>query len=257
MQLTVTGRHVAVTEPMKNYAREKLSRVLRERPHINEVHVIMDVEKYRHRAELTVRGKNLDLFCQEETADMYASIDLVLSKMERQLRRYKERHLRKHKAHPEHAQRSFAEEESPLQEEPYITNRFAMKPMYLNEALLRMKVERYFFLIFLNADTEEVNLLYRSGPGEATQLEPKKIKGPNRRVTYYLRVFSEHSIQPDMRPRPLRRGKCYIDWLKPEEALGAMIKEGARYRFFLNKSVQNASLVYQQENGTYALIEPR
>ena len=75
MQLIVTGRHVRVTGAMKEYAREKLGRVVTRRPHLNEAHVIMDVQKYRHIAEITVRGKGLELFCRAETPDMYASID--------------------------------------------------------------------------------------------------------------------------------------------------------------------------------------
>ena len=257
MQLTVTGRHVNVTEPMKNYAREKLSHVMRERPHVNEVHIIMDVEKYRHRAELTVRGKNLDLFCQEETGDMYASIDGVLAKMERQLRRFKERHLRKHAAQSERAQHTFPEEASPTPEEPYITNRFAMRPMYLNEALLQMKVESHLFFVFLNEETKEVNLLFKSGPGTLALLSPKKITKQGRTSTYRMSVFDENSIQPDTKPRLLKKGKCDVEWLNPEEALDAMIKEGSRYRFFLNTSVQNACIAYRQASGDYALIEPR
>jgi putative sigma-54 modulation protein len=242
---------------MKNYAREKMTRMLRERPHINEVHVIMDVEKHRHRVELSVRGKNLDLFCKEETVDMYASIDRALSKMERQLRRYKERHLRKHKAQHEPPSEVLLEEKAVEQEEPYIADRFAMKPMFLMEALLQMKVERHLFLIFLNAKTEEVNLLYRSGDGNIAHIEPKKIGKPDSRARYQLSIYGEDSIQPGAKIRPLRKGKHYVDWSTPEEALDIMVREGARYRFFLNRSAQNASLVYQRADGNYALIEPR
>lgn len=257
MQLIVTGRHIDVTEPMKRYAREKLSRIMRDRPHINEVHVIMDVEKYRHRVDLTVRGKNLNLFCREETPDMYASIDGALAKLERQLRRYRERHFRKHKPPPELARGAIPSEEPPDREEPYINQRLAMKPMYFNEALLRMKVERHFFLVFLNAETEMVNLLCRTGDHEIGHLVPKKIKDRGRGAKYQLRVFSEESINPDAKPRLLKKEKRYVEWSTPEEALASMTAEGKKYHFFISTAAQNACVIYQEANGNYALIEPR
>jgi len=256
MQLIVTGRHVDVTEPMKNYAREKLSRIMHDRPHINEIHVIMDVQKYRHRVELSVRGKNLELFCQEETADMYASLDRALAKLDRQLLRYKERHLRKHQPPPGRAQGALPREETAEREAPYIAHRFPMKPMYLSEAFLQMKVERHLFFIFLNAETEEINLLYRRGEHEIGHLVPKKIKGPGQQATFQLRVFSEDSIMPDAQPRPLRKEDSDIAWATPEEALASMLAAGEKYRFFMSTVAENASVVYQQVNGTYALIEP-
>lgn len=255
MQLMVTGRHVAVTEPMKRYAREKLGRIMHERPHINEVHVIMDVEKYRHRVEVAVRGKNLDMFCSEETADMYTSIDRVLMKLERRLRRYKERHTRRHQALP--AREAPAREEAAARDEPYIAQRLPMKPMYLTEALLQMVVERHLFFAFLNAETEQVNLLYRTGEGEIGHLAPRKIKGPDGPALFNLKVFAADSIRPDAKPKVVRSERCPVLWASPEEALDAMIAAGERYRFFMNIEARNACLVYRRANGGYALIESR
>jgi putative sigma-54 modulation protein len=251
----VTGRHIDVTDAMKNYAREKLGRIMHERPHINEVHVIMDVEKYRHRVEVSVRGKNLDLFCREETADMYASIDRVLQKLERQLRRYKERHLKKHQTPPT---RIATPEEVPApRREPYLSERVTMNPMYVTEALLQMKVERHLFFIFLDAETEQVNFLYRMGDGEIGHLEPRKIKGPDQQAKFRLRVFREDDIHADMRLRPSRTETCYVGWATPEGALAAMVAAGEKYRFFMNTAARNACVVYARAGGSYALIEPQ
>jgi putative sigma-54 modulation protein len=256
MQLIVTGRHVDVTEPMKNYAREKLTRIMHERPHINEIHLIMDVQKYRHRVEISVRGKNLELFCREETPDMYASIDRALAKLDRQLCRYKERHLRKHQPPTVRAHGALPQEETAEREEPSIAQRFPIKPMYPSEAFLQMKVGRHLFFIFLNAETEEINLLYRIGAHEIGHLIPRKIKGPDQQARFQLRVFSEDSITPDAKPRSLRTERHDVAWATPEEALAAMVAAGEKYSFFMSTAAENASVVYQQVNGTYALIEP-
>lgn len=256
MKLIVTGRHVDVTEAMKNYAREKLGRIMHERPHINEIHVIMDVEKYRHRVELSARGKNLELFCREETPDMYASIDRALAKLDRQLMRYKERRLRKHQPLPDVAAEGLPTEETAEAEEPSIAHRFSMKVMYPQEAFLQMKTGRHLFFIFLDAETDEVNLLYRLGEGEIGRLAPRKIRGMDEDAKFQLQVVREDSVAPDAKLRPLRKEDYYVAWAAPEEALASMLASGEKYRFFMNTMAETASVVYQQVNGDYALIEP-
>ncbi|MCX6357989.1 MAG: ribosome-associated translation inhibitor RaiA [Candidatus Aureabacteria bacterium] len=253
IQPTVTGRHVDVTNSMKEYAREKLGRVMRERPHLNEVHVIMDVEKYRHRLEVAARGKNLDLFCKEETDDMYTSIDRAVAKLERQLLKFKERHLRKTtKAHAApHAPPPGGETA-----EPVIALRFPMKPMFLNEALLQMKAGSHLFFIFLNADSEQVNFLFQGREGAISLLIPKKIRGMDKDATFSVRVLSEESVSPDARPKLLEKGLHAAPWESPEDALAAMVAAGGKFRFFMNTEAENASVVYQQIGGDYALIEP-
>jgi len=256
MQLMVTGRHVNVTEAMKQYAREKLSRVMHERPHLNEVHLIMDVQKYRHRVEISARGKNLEVFCREETDDMYRSIDSAIAKLDRQLSKYKERHTRRQQKATTPSPPA-PPSEGKGAEEQYLSLRVTMKPMFMGEALLQIKTERHLFFVFLNAETEEVNFLYRSGDGEITHLSPKKIKGMDQPAQFHVRVFREDSITPDAKLRGLRKGSREVEWSSPEDALASMAAQGEKYRFFMNTTAENASAVYRQINGTYAIIEPK
>ena len=104
MQLTVTGRHVEVTEAMKEHARRKLERIALDCPRILGAHLIMDIEKYRHRAEVVLQGPHLTITCSRETSDMYGSIDQVMHCVEGQLKRYKDR-TQAHK--PRHAREQF------------------------------------------------------------------------------------------------------------------------------------------------------
>ncbi|MCX6354407.1 MAG: ribosome-associated translation inhibitor RaiA [Candidatus Aureabacteria bacterium] len=254
MQLMVTGRHVNVTEAMKLYAREKLSRVMHERPHLNEVHLIMDVQKYRHLVEISARGKNLEVFCREETDDMYRSIDSAIAKLDRQLSKYKERHTRRQQKATASPTPSSEGERA---KERYLALRVTMKPMFMSEALLQIKTEQHLFFVFLNAETEEVNFLYRSGDGEITYLSPKKIKGMDQPAQFHVRVFREDSIAPDAKPRGLRKKGCEVEWFSPEKALASMEAQGEKYRFFMNTAAENASVVYRQMNGTCAIIEPK
>jgi putative sigma-54 modulation protein len=220
--------------------------------------MIMDVQKYRHLVEITVRGKNLELFCRGETPDMYASIDSAVARLERQLRRFKERHTRKQKtlrSPVREAPRRLAGEARP--EESGITLRFPMTPMFVNEALLQMKVQQHLFFAFLNAETERVNLLCRPGEGEIGHLVPKKLQGPGRPAVFQMRVYREEAVAPDRRLRPCRMEECTIGWDTPEEAVEAMAGEEARYRFFMNTEARTPCVVYTQASGDYGLIEPR
>lgn len=258
MQLIVTGRHVSVTGAMKQYAREKLGRIMTERPHLNETHMIMDVQKYRHLVEITVRGKGLELFCRGETPDMYASIDSAVAKLERQLRRYKERHTAKQKTlrqSPRRASLRPAGGAGPG--EAGITLRFPMNPMFLNEALLQMKVQGHLFFVFLNAETERVNLLCRPGEGEIGHLVPKKLQGAGKPAVFRMRVYREEAITPDRKPRVARKEDCPVTWATPDDAVEAMEGAGDQYRFFMNTETKDPCVVYEQESGDYGLIEPR
>lgn len=255
MQLIVTGRHVSITSAMKQYAREKLERIVTERPHLNEAHVIMDVQKYRHLAEITVRGKNLELFCRGETADMYASIDAAAAKLERQLRRFKERHAHKGKT-PRRPTRQAARPDAAARKGG-ITLRFAMNPMHVEEAVLQMKVQGHLFFAFLNADTDRVNLLVRPGVGEIGHLAPMKLQGPGRPAVFRMRVYREEAIGMGRGLRPVRREDRAFGWSTPEEAMEAMAGEEETYRFFMNTETKSPCIVYERENGEYGLIEPR
>jgi putative sigma-54 modulation protein len=254
MQLIVTGRHVSVTGAMKQYAREKLERIVTERPHLNEAHLILDVQKYRHLAEITVRGKNLELFCRGETPDMYASIDAAAAKLERQLRRFKERHTRRGRTARRLPRRAAPRDEA---ERDGITIRFPMNPMAADEAILQMKVQGHLFFAFLNADTGRVNLLVRPGPEEIGLLAPQKLQGPGRPAVFRMRVYREEALGQGRRPRIVRKEDRAVGWCSPEEAVEAMASEEETYRLFMDIRTKAPCVVYEQKGGDYGLIEAR
>ncbi|MCK4946774.1 MAG: ribosome-associated translation inhibitor RaiA [Candidatus Aureabacteria bacterium] len=99
MDITVTGRHVSVTEPMKEYAKEKFSKMDKFTLRINDSHVIMDIEKYRQKAEVTLNGPHFSFHMEEVSDDMYKSIDNLIDRIEEKLRRMKGKfHNRKAKS---------------------------------------------------------------------------------------------------------------------------------------------------------------
>ena len=97
MSIIVSGRHVEVTDSMKQYAEEKLSAILQNKHKISSARIILNLEKTRHKAEVIIHGKGLDLESDSETYDMYESIDEVMGKIERQLERYFDKKQDHHK----------------------------------------------------------------------------------------------------------------------------------------------------------------
>jgi len=180
MQITTTFRHLDPSDPLKSYAEEKLERVNK---YIDEpvvAQVFMTVEKIRHCAEVTITAKGITIKASEETNDMYSAIDAVVDKIERQLRRYKER-IKKHKPASESLARQVkktvvAAESIDQQQEPVVirTNTFSIKPMSVDEAVMQMDLLHKDFLVFTDAVTDSISVVYRRKDGNYGLIEPQK-----------------------------------------------------------------------------------
>jgi putative sigma-54 modulation protein len=180
MQITTTFRHMESSEALKSYVEEKLERVQK---YIDEpvvAQVFLTVEKIRHLAEITITAKGITIKASEETNDMYAAVDAVLDKIERQLRRYKEK-IKEHKPSSEDLARkvkkSVVEAESLGQlDEPVIikSNTFSIKPMSVEEAVMQMDLLHKDFLVFTDSVSEDINVIYRRKDGNYGLIEPQK-----------------------------------------------------------------------------------
>lgn len=91
MQLSVTGHHVEITDSLRDYVQEKIERIQRHFDQVTNVHVILSVEKVRHKAEATLHLAGGNIFAEAENDDMYAAIDALADKLDRQVRRHKEK----------------------------------------------------------------------------------------------------------------------------------------------------------------------
>ena len=96
MQLSITGHHIDVTEPLKAYVTEKLEKLNRHSDQITNVHVVLSVEKLEQRAEANVHVAGAELFADATTEDLYAAIDLLSDKLDRQLIKHKEKTTARH-----------------------------------------------------------------------------------------------------------------------------------------------------------------
>lgn len=97
MQLTVTGQHVDITEPLRNYASEKISRLEKHFDHMTTGNIVLHVEKSRHKAEATIFARGATLHANAEGTDMYAAIDALADKLDRQVLKHKEKTTNHHR----------------------------------------------------------------------------------------------------------------------------------------------------------------
>jgi putative sigma-54 modulation protein len=168
------------SEPVRNYVEEKLPKVKKYIDEPVEAQVVLSVEKkIRHKAEVTLTAKGITIKATEETTDMYAAIDGVLDKLDRQLKRYKDK-IKKHK--PLSGRERRVEETVYAAEsidegltEPSIikTDSFHVKPMSVDEAVMQMDLLDKEFLVFTDSSSEEINVVYRRKDGNYGLIVPQ------------------------------------------------------------------------------------
>ena len=175
MRYTIIGKNIEVTEGLKAAVQDKIGKLERYFESDTEVHVTLAVEKDRQKIEVTIPVKGTIIRAEQESSDMYVSIDLVEEIIERQLKRYKNKLV---DAKQEAGfSKLLAEEEAIEDDSIEITRvkRFAMKPMDVEEACVQMELLGHSFYVFRNAETDEVNVVYkRKGNGNSYGLiEPE------------------------------------------------------------------------------------
>jgi len=171
MRLTVRGKNIDVTDALKQYVTKRVGKIEKYFDIPVTALVMMTVSKDRHIVEVTVPLDGILLRGEEETGDMYASIDLVVDKLEKQIEKYKTRIARQLR---QGDARTWPEPAAGGIEEPLVvkTKRFAMKPMSVEEAIMQMNLIGHDFFVFSNADTEQVNVIYRRKDGNYGLIEP-------------------------------------------------------------------------------------
>ncbi|NLZ47245.1 MAG: ribosome-associated translation inhibitor RaiA [Clostridiales bacterium] len=176
MNIIVSAKNMELTQALKATVEKKLSKLEKYfNPNV-EVQATLNVQKNRQIIEVTIPFNGVILRAEEENEDMYASIDLVVDKLERQIRKVKTRLARRQAGDALKFQYipdlTGSEKEA---EEPKIvkTKRFAMKPMSSEEAVLQMEMLGHNFFVYENADSGDVNVVYRRKDGNFGLIEPE------------------------------------------------------------------------------------
>jgi len=185
MQVSITGRHVELTEPMKAYVTDKLQHLKHSFDHVLDVHVVLSVEKFRQRCEVSMQANGINIHGSDETEDMYASIDGVVDKINRQLKRYRSK-LHRHQAGGQREGRQIKvshrvidmateqEELSEAHQPATLRHEFIdAKPMHVDEAVMQLELGSQDLLFFTNDETEQLNAVYRRPDGALSWIEPE------------------------------------------------------------------------------------
>ena len=175
MQLIISGKNINITDGLRAAVEDKLSKLERYFTPETEVHVTLSVEKDRQKIEVTIPVKGNIIRAEQVSNDMYASIDLVEDVIERQLKKYK-RKLAEHKQASVAFNASFLDTADVDEDEKitiFRTKKFEMKPMDAEEACVQMELLGHTFFAFRNANTDEINVVYKRKGNTYGLIEPE------------------------------------------------------------------------------------
>ena len=176
MRFTISGKNIEITEGLRNAITDKLGKLEKYFTPDTEVIVTMSVEKERQKIEVTIPVKGNIIRSEQVSNDMYVSIDLVEEVIERQLKKYRTKLVTRQQNASSVFKQEFLDSVPEEDEEITITRskKFSMKPMYAEDACVQMELLGHDFFVFINAETEEVNVVYkRKGNHTYGLIEPE------------------------------------------------------------------------------------
>ncbi len=176
MKFEYTGRHIEVTPALRSHVEdhfEKIDHLFKGKP--AKAHVIIEVERGRHRSEIIVKWRNEVLTANTSNSDMYLSLSQSIDKIEKQALKFKNKVIDKsHRAKKAGTIASKAEEVEPAPTGPRIirSKKYAVKPMTADEAILELENDSNNFLVFRNAENEKMSVIYSRSDGNFGLIEP-------------------------------------------------------------------------------------
>lgn len=176
MKFIISGRNIDITDGLRNAVEDKLGKLEKFFTDDTEIHVTLSVEKERQKIEVTIPVKGNIIRSEQVSNDMYVSIDLVEEIIERQLRKYRKKIIDK-KQNAGTFQQAFMEkdfEDENTNEIKIIrTKKFGFKPMYPEDACVQMELLGHNFFVFYNAETDQVNVVYKRKGNTYGLIEPE------------------------------------------------------------------------------------
>ncbi|MBE5890773.1 MAG: ribosome-associated translation inhibitor RaiA [Lachnospiraceae bacterium] len=175
MRITITGRNIELTAGIKDAVNERLSKLDKYFAPDTDVNVTLSVEKERQKIEVTIPIKGHIIRSEQVSSDMYVSIDMVEETIERQLKKYRTKLVdKKHSAGT--FQEEFLDADIDEEEEPgeiVRTKKIGMKPMYPEDACIEMELTGHDFFVFRNAESDEINVVYKRKGNTYGLIEPE------------------------------------------------------------------------------------
>lgn len=173
MRYIISGKNIDVTEGLRSAVTDKLGKLERYFTPETEVQVTLSVEKERQKIEVTIPVKGTVIRSEQVSNDMYVSIDLVEEVIERQLRKYKNKIVQREQGGGSFRQEFIDREAEDETVRIIRTKQYDLKPMYPEDACVQMEMMDHNFYVFVNAETEKVNVVYKRKGGTYGLLEPE------------------------------------------------------------------------------------
>lgn len=174
MNFIIVGKNIEVTPGLRSAVEDKIGKLEKYFTSETEIHVTLSVEKDRQKIEVTIPVKGSIIRSEQVSSDMYVSIDLVEEIIERQLKRYKNKLVDQQQS-ASYFKKEFIEKEYMDEEEVKIirTKKFDIKPMYPEDACIQMELLGHSFFVFCNAETDQVNVVYKRKGNTYGLIEPE------------------------------------------------------------------------------------
>ncbi len=242
MNISITGRHLEVTPSLKEYVQKKVEKVKYYFEHIINVHVILEVRKLMHCAEVTILSDEKTFFCEVSSNDMYESIDLLFGKIERQIRRNKEKYShRKAKS----LASNFAPQTDNKESENLVITKVkevAPKPMTEHEAILQLSLNNHNFEIF----NEEKEAMIESIALKEDNIYALIQRNSGKWFKRQIKLESDEMVEID-------QSDYSIDYIQMSDAIG-QIKHSDKYLIFHDPEVNSLNILYYRKDQSLGLL---
>ena len=254
MNISVTGRRMNVSDSTRAYAEKKIKKLNRYFNQLIDAHIILSVEKLDHICEVLINGDGVQFHGREKAADLFSAIDLLHEKMEKQIRRYKEKH-QMHKG-PEKGELASIDYSEPGGTR-VVLRQVSNKPVDSVEAFLQMQVDRSDFILFkkgvskIEAEKDYANknyaIIYREN-GFLKMVEMPLEKGEKggkggRFIAYELDVFDDSQTSPKIKFKKL--GASDLDAFTMHEAIMAMDNSSRPFMPFFNTDSDYFNIIFR------------
>ncbi len=177
MELEIFFKNIESTDAIKNYVEKRVKKFTKILGDNIEIKVTLSTEKFRQIAEIIINFKGIIIKGEESSNDMYSAIDLVVDKVERQIKKYREKLKERKFGGNEKFEINMKILSSDETEEPKIikSEKFFIKPLSVEEAVMQLDLLNQEFLVFRNSETNEINVVYKRKDGNYGWIEPETV----------------------------------------------------------------------------------
>lgn len=256
MNLNVSGKNIQVTEGLRSYLTKRLEHVTDHFPNLIDVHVVMEVEKIYHKVEMTVKAEGKTFHSEFKTEDMYAAIDGLVDRIERQIRRYKER-LKEFPAQ----KISLALQEKFSDKADFVFTKvreIIPKPMSDEEAILQLEASEYRFHIYKRSPQMSEEDFKKIAENGVEYQKTVMVKQDDNYVLIRKQKGKWDEEIAELKGNSIsllkNSNKILVEEKNIEEAVKHMIEDGRNYYVFYGEETKNLCIVYLRKNKTLGLI---